>query len=519
MAAYFPLGVGQLWDELQQMQTSGLYWTHVDQHPDVSLWCQQVIAAQAIDSQAALVTVGISAHELLASLEDAGPKRVPLFSLPANSQALHHLPSDLNRALKPGRQLLLLVVSARTWQEQMKEGATRLWLADMAAWLQQRQSCLLVVSYGSGSEALRAQLQQEHRNLLGLARLRWQQDSHRYQVAFWCNQQGVSANQQLTLGAMAQGWQVAVTDQAPPQSNHDEYKILSQHCVLQGGVAPTEHWQLFADNKALLEAGLAAQTATIVFALQYNRDIEAVASKLHQLRRHCGQGIKLIVREVGVSLRQADERLLLACGANIVVSHHVPLARFLVLLDAIQGQRFVRHVPADITPLLDALMPLQLKGVLKAEPFCAAISELMTHPMLTADAKGVLVALQPVPSLKAAQALTLCQLHRMGDVVTVTDNTLFLFLFSCSINDVNLALRHVFQLPVVDLFLQQQAWHQDLHILAELQKIKLQRPNNWLPPQLLAKQQAPQMVNEAASLAEPARREPHAISLPLFLEP
>lgn len=280
----------------------------------------------------------------------------------------------------------------------------------------------------------------------------------------------------------------------------------------------------------MAQAAFSTQAATVVFALQYNRDIENVACKLHQLRSHCGKGIKLIVREVGVSLRQADERLLLACGANLVVSHHVPLSRLLVQLEGIQGQRFSRYVPADITPLLDALMPLKLKGVLKPEPFCTAVAELMVHPAVAKDAKGVLVALQIVPGLKAAQALTLCQLSRMGDVATVADDTLFMFLFSCSINDVNLALKHIFKLPVVDVVLQHQTWHQDEAILHELQNIQRQQPNAWLAPQLVAPSSASATASERSPTDRgPAdrgptdrgptvRRAPYAFSLPLFPE-
>ena len=523
MAAYFPLGVGLLWDDLQHMQARGLYWTHVDQQQDASVWCQQVLEAQASDSQVALITLGDSPNDLAAGLDQAGPTTLALFSLPASSQALHRLPSDLNRAFKPLRAkadphtshapLLLLVLPARTWQQHMDEQATHLWLAQMATWLRQRKCCLLVISYGSGGEELRAQLQHEHHSLQGLAALRHQQDSYHYQLVFWANQKGVSAQQELAMVPTARGWQLAATAQAPAPSIEDEHQFLCQQSVLEGGMPLSEHWQLFADNQALAEAALDTQTATLIFALQYNRDIVMVARQLHQLRHHCGKGIKLIVREVGVSLRQADERLLLACGANLVVCHHVPLSRFLVQLEGLQGQRFTRYIPTDITPLLDALIPLKLKGVLKLEPFCAALTELITHPMVAEDAKGVLVALQPVPGLKAAQALTLCRLNRMGDVATVADDTLFMFLFSCSINDVNLALSHIFKLPVADLILQHHAWHQDEAIFTELQKIRRRQPNHWLPPKLVAELQiTPVIVGED----QDSRRQPQAISLPLF---
>ncbi|WP_417616606.1 cellulose biosynthesis protein BcsE [Oceanisphaera sp.] len=514
MTPFFPLGVGQLWDELQQMQPAGLYWIHADREVDAIQWCRQVIGEQSRESKAALICVGLTPDEVLPPQVDVGPVSVPLFSLPAHDQALLRLPSDLMRVLKPGGRLLILQVAAQTWLDSKQDTLLAHWLESMAAWLHHQQSTLLVVSHGVGAEALYARLHGEHRSLLGLARLCWQQGCHSYQLAFWRNQRGVSAHQTIHLQPGPQGWQIREDQQASAQFKQDAHLVLCQQSVLQGGVALSEHWQLFADNAALAKAGLATQAATLVFALRYNRDIEAVARKLHRLRLECGNDIKLVVREVSMSLRQADERLLLACGANLVVSHHVPLSRFLIQLEGIQGQRFVRQVAADITPVFDALMPLKAKGVLKQPHFCSVLTELMAHPQLSENAKGVLVALQPVEDIKAAQALTLCKINRMGDLATVANDTLFLFLFSSNINDVDVALTNIFQLPVADLFQHYTTWHQDLPIVTQLQKIQHQQASDWVAPQKVARRQTELLAAQDA----PARRQPYGICLPLFGE-
>ena len=140
--------------------------------------------------------------------------------------------------------------------------------------------------------------------------------------------------------------------------------------------------------------------------------------------------------------------------------------------------------------------------------------------MVAKDAKGILVALQMVPGLKAAQALTLCQLNRMGDVATVANDMLYMFLFSCSINDVNLALKHIFKLPVVDVVLQHQAWHQDELILHELQKIQHLQSSAWLAPKLVNQSPARATASER-SPTDPSptdRLKPHVFSLPLISE-
>ncbi|OIN11923.1 hypothetical protein BFR47_11975 [Oceanisphaera psychrotolerans] len=206
--------------------------------------------------------------------------------------------------------------------------------------------------------------------------------------------------------------------------------------------------------------------------------------------------------------------MLLTSGANLIVSHHVPLSRFLTQLEGIQGQDFVRHVPPDVDTLLDALKPLRLKGVVDQERFCTALTELMAHPLLAQDGKGLLVALQPEPGLRAAQALTLCRINREGDLATVVGDCLFVFLFSCIINDLDRVLEHVFRLPAEGLFRRQRVWHQDHHILKELQNIRRQQVPEWLPTPKADEGER----DVAVALDRRSRRQPQSIRLPVLRE-
>jgi hypothetical protein len=57
----------------------------------------------------------------------------------------------------------------------------------------------LVVNPGSNNDKLFSLLMGEYRSLFGLASIRDQAGSYLYDIAFWCNEKGVSARQQLTL--------------------------------------------------------------------------------------------------------------------------------------------------------------------------------------------------------------------------------------------------------------------------------------------------------------------------------
>lgn len=134
----------------------------------------------------------------------------------------------------------------------------------------------------------------------------------------------------------------------------------------------------------------------MVFSLQQNAQIEPLARSIHTLRRQRGSAMKILVRENTASLRATDERLLLACGANMVIPWNAPLSRCLTMIESVQGQKFSRYVPEDITTLLSMTQPLKLRGFQKWDVFCNAVNNMMNNPLLPAHGKGVLVALRPV---------------------------------------------------------------------------------------------------------------------------
>jgi hypothetical protein len=49
-----------------------------------------------------------------------------------------------------------------------------------------------------------------------------------------------------------------------------------------------------------------------------------------------------------------------------------------------------------------------------------------------------------LPGIRVEQALTLCRPNRTGDIMTIGDNRLVLFLSFCRVNDLDTALNHIF---------------------------------------------------------------------------
>lgn len=480
MSPIFPLGIA-LWDELQHMPAGGVWWVNTDRYDDARRLVNCTIAAQQEQAHVAVIVMDSTPDKLITLSDETGPQKVSLFSAQKSESSIKCLATDIMCSINPEHYLLVLLGAENFWQN-ITPKVLRNWLHKISKWCQIYNCTLLVVNPGNKTDAQFSFLVDAHRSLSGLASLRFQGDIHRYDVAFWCNEKGVSAQQQLELCWQNDGWQPRQQEESTPQPRSDEKQILSHAAVLEGAPPLSEYWTLFDDNDTLFEAARSAQAATLIFSLSQNHQIEPLARHIHTLRRQRGSALKIIIRENKPSLRATDERLLMGCGATLVVPWNAPLSRCLTMIESVQGQNFNRHVPEDVTALFDALRPLKLRGWLEWDAFCNAIHTMLNNPLLPADNKGILVALRPVPGLRIEQALTLCRPNRMGDFVTIGNGRLMIFLSFCRINDLDTALSHIFPLPVNDIISNRMVWYEDSQIAAELVQLQKVPKEQWTQP-------------------------------------
>lgn len=476
MTISFSLGLGQVQNELVLMQPSGCYWITVNRQEDARILARQTIATQRAVT---LIATPEKPQSLLVPAPTSGPNTIPLFSLPENPQALLNLSEDLSRALANKPRFLLFFTAFSSWEKIAPEELNS-WLKGMQKWLASRQSTMLIITYGSGVNHLRNDLQTRYRHLDGLSHLEWQQDSWNYRINWWCNKSGMLADRALRLELQQDCFtQMNESEQNSPLTLNDEHLYLAEKGVLEGAPPLSSAWTLFDDNGQLASRAQQASAATVIFNLHHSDQIAQLAADIHNLRRTRGSGLKIVVREMHIALRNSDERLLLACGVNAIVPLNAAMSRFLTTLEGLQGQRYNRHVPADLSVLLKSMQPLQEKGYLPLEHFCRSVTRLIGNTVLPQDGKGLLVALRPVPELNPEQALTLCKPRRFGDLVTRIGDRLYLFLSSCRYNDLDTALKFIFRLPPDEIFTNRLVWFEDLQILSEVRQMAGTTPGAW----------------------------------------
>ena len=453
---HISLAISGLLDQQIALRAGGLYWVTADHSADAKLLAKQFLEAIPESVPATLIAGAGSVQTIISELApDRGPAKLKLFEIAQRviEPALSTLTRDLGRAgILPSSQILLILPS-NSWAETTKATQLQRWCDRVRAWLLERNATLLVITHGEAA-LLHAQLLQINQTLSGLSRLYRYNGDLRYQLHFWHNELGVTAGQEFKLSdkgnALTLIPQTAVDTQ--PRVADDQHVYLAERTVLEGAPSMSKHWYLFEGREALLEAAQTARAATIIVGIDNSYQLLELAQQLHDLRDHCGPELKIVVREMEPSVRYRDERLLLACGANLIVPDGTLLSRFLSMIESIQGQRWQYSQSIDFKTLLERQRPPQIRGLVSPRDFYETVEQIFRDS--SGEVTHQMMKFQPVPDLGEELFLNQMCLRRFGDIACLLDGELYLFLFACRADGLEPALGNICRLPWRDMFTQ-----------------------------------------------------------------
>ncbi|WP_448645461.1 cellulose biosynthesis protein BcsE [Pseudomonas mediterranea] len=441
-------------DEQLSMRQGGLYWVSVDRGRDVETLALQGLMALPQKHRASLIWSGLYPEQLIGSLQERSDcAQWGLFEIPEAVMrlALQSLPGELKRARTAPGSLLLLMLPATSWQTFDAE-RLRQWCRGLRRWLDERRCTLLVLCHGQAPQ-LHAELIRLNEHLSGVAQLYRRDGAIHYQSHFWRNESGVCGAQLYELELLASGFGLTRAEQAGPAPTRtdDQRLYLAQRSVLESTSALSRQWKVFERRIDLLQQASLARAASVLVAVESDQQVEVLARDLYALRERCGSALKIIVREMEPCLRYRDERLLMSCGANIVVPFGIPLSRFFSLVDSVQGQLWKRRRSgADLESLLKRLRAPTMRGLLSPREFLTALEQI--YGGASGEIEHQLLRLQPPPSLTIEQCLYQVSLRRFGDIATVMEGVFYVFLFACRSDGLESALGNICRLPWRSLF-------------------------------------------------------------------
>ena len=300
----------------------------------------------------------------------------------------------------------------------------------------------------------------ERSSLPGLAQLQRHGEQVHLEVLRWPS--GLSGTvQDLGFGLVERsdgGWQADGSGVA--LDTHELVKASDRQLVLTlpgaladaPGAAAPAGWQVCAGMAELIAACRYVVAASVLLPWRGGDDLALLAEAVRSLRRAHPHAMKIVVREVGSSMRYNQELALLRAGANAVIYRDTAFAGVVQALDELRNQTFNRRVAEKAgAELLSDVAPDPVRGYLPLAAFSAAAERMLDRTEALAMTHCI-VQLPLLPEVAHLDALAACHIGRDGDLVTADEQALWLFLFACRAPDVEATLKRLFALPPAALF-------------------------------------------------------------------
>lgn len=260
--------------------------------------------------------------------------------------------------------------------------------------------------------------------------------------------------------------------QATPLPAPDDHRVIVTREIADHDRGLPPAWEVLDDPYDFEDYLAGALAPTLILHFDQNADFDRLARLVEQIRHDVGGGIKLVLRETNLRIRQYQERVLLHIGLNLVVHAY---ERTGVLLWAVEALRGARSPSPPTGNVLDQLLrvskPPALRGYLPPLAFCDALLQHL-NPANPFEIDHALIRLKLLPGITPQAALAAYRANRPGDLITADGSRLYLFLFGCGRADIPVSLVDGFPPDIRDYLLVAREWTATLAILESLRGLK-----------------------------------------------
>lgn len=457
------IGIAGCLREYQQMRAGSVYWLSMNRHVDALRLSAQVLAELDFNNRAVVVACNKVSAIISALKKDQGPADLRVYTFKRDVRtAILHLTEQLDRKLKPIKRLIvcLLPIESMSFLEKDTQPVLKGW----RDWCESNGCTLLILAYGEQAQHMSQSLASESSFLSGVGHLKTQENDYSYQIDYWINNLGVQGAQYFILQDKDTGFELLKTAALPEKNVPGE--VFLQRSVLEGApIFMAEKWRIAEDWQELVNTAKTAVSGIFVFALSSNNEFETLARTLYELRQQRGAAVSLVVREMEQVLRDQEVQLLLQCGAILVVSADTHLARFFSMLESLKDRQNSLPLVQDLESAIAKVKASDIKGVVSVLEFTTYVKSVLASGSLV-DPGGILVAVRPAPALTMKQMIGQLRIDRKGDVVCVVNGIVYLFLFGCQRDFIEIALQRVFSLPIQDIVSEHQV-HTDYVVIED----------------------------------------------------
>ncbi len=485
------LGIIQLQTQIQQLAPGCLSVIETDTRETALL-----LALYAIGKSRGITSLLISDEPLpktnpLTPECSRGFQNAEFFTVRSLRRLFSDLPRDLRKCLgfKSGVLIICLFRGRLVLEDNISDLTKQ--LADIRACLRESGNTLLLLPWGQ-EPGVDDRLVAVSPALTGLALLSGipagdhpksgapRDLTYRYEIQFWTDGSSRTDTMICLLKLTGDGFCSIRSDGVPLDIFADAAKcyIAGHDFVADSGFYTRTEY--FPDNKSLVDAVKEKITgATCILELRSRAEIEELAEELHLLRATRGASPVLVVWEKLPGIRNSSERLLLASGASFIFPHDARPIYMNVMLERIRNYPWQGNVPRYQEILREYREFAALgSGYQETGRFISIITESVggNSSILWLKRSPALVILSCRNGITPGIAASLFHPSRHGDICSVWENRILVFLSSCSYEEIPATLNRIFTEPADKIFTAMSVISNRRKILKFLRDLSQDRP-------------------------------------------
>ncbi|MEY2700011.1 MAG: cellulose biosynthesis protein BcsE [Pseudomonadota bacterium] len=226
-------------------------------------------------------------------------------------------------------------------------------------------------------------------------------------------------------------------------------------------------WEIVDDPYDFEEYLTGASAPSIILAFSRNSQFEALARLVTQIRLFLGRGVRLMLRETDVRIRAYQEHILQVSGLNLVIHPYERTSSLISLIQALDESYPQSSLdPVAFERLLEVTRPLPLRGYLPARIFCRTIMEgLERSSAFAIDHR--LLHIQVLSGVSVNAALESFEPAQQGDLITVYEGQLYVFLFGGGHSSMMTLMLESFPVDVARCLHIEASWYQTTSIIEQ----------------------------------------------------
>src|SRR5574344_838694 len=473
------LGINNLENQAQLLEHGYLYWLNMQDRKHAISFAIHTLHANN-ECANALILNSITADEIKNSKVSANVLRdvqAEVYETTNYPYFFKKLISDCERAHFSQKKDLIVVLLSCELVLNTDFNELKLVLNDLNSYLAKRKLTMVFISHNTEKINCSARLASLASSLTGLSSLAINDDAEyigHYHMSFWRCSHGTIASGDNIITYDSNGYKIIGNEYVDITNADDLNEFHVVGTVFNPDNRSYPNIYRYHDNSELFSEAIKGFTlASCMFAINDRAEIDDLGRYIYELRKQRGNAVVILVCERLSGIRAGSERFLLSCGANFIFEASASSTYINAMLTCFKGYTFNRAISMDFEALLTRYHDLnqQKLGLLTPADFAQNTAAQLSNMDLDIIGHGLLIVFKikyTLPSeIVAEQFIPV----RSGDICTLINRNLAVFLPSCNEEELETALSRVFATDITKLFESYYCYSQDHEILNEVEKL------------------------------------------------